>query len=412
MSVIYGNLDEVGLAAENARKAFELRQKVSERERYQIESTYYETTGELEKAAQVFELWQQTYPRDAEPYGNLGALYAALGNEAKALDETKEDMRLDPDAAATYIDLGGDYVALNRLKEAETVFKQAEERKLESEALLGNRYLVAFLKGDVAQMESLAASAMGKPGTEDFLLAEQADTEAWYGRLEKARELTRHAMDSALHNDAKESAAMYQAVAGLREVESGNREQARADVNAALKLAPNRDVWAIAALVLARTGDTAAADKLAAELDKSFPLDTLVQRYWLPTIRAGVALQHKDPRQAIERLRASSTIELANPTIVTVFLCPVYLRGEAYLMLQDGDAAAAEFQKYIDHWGLVDNFPWAALARLGLARAYAIQGDTTRARSAYQDFLKLWKDADPDVPILKQAKAEYEKLQN
>ena len=218
-------------------------------------------------------------------------------------------------------------------------------------------------------------------------------------------------MDSAQHNDAKETAAAYQAAAALREVESGNREQARAEANAALKLAPNRDVRAMAALALARAGDTAGAEKLAAELDKTFPLDTLVQRYWLPTIRAAVALERKDPNRAIELLKVASTIELGEPTNLTIFLCPVYLRGEAYLMLHDGNRAAAEFQKFIDHRGLVVNFPWGALARLGLARAYAMQGDTAKARAAYQDFLTLWKDADPDIPILKQAKAEYAKLQ-
>ena len=296
------------------------------------------------------------------------------------------------------------------------MYKQAEERKLEGECLLQNRYQLAFLKGDAAQMAQLASAAMGKPGTEDLLLAAQADTEAWYGKLKNARELTRRAMDSAQHNDAKETAAAYQAAAALREVESGNREQARADADAAVKLAPNRDVRAMAALALARAGDTAGAEKLAAELDKTFPLDTLVQRYWLPTIRAAVALQRKDPNRAVELLKVASTIELGQPTNVTVFLCPVYLRGEAYLMLHDGNAAAAEFQKFIDHHGLVGNFPWGALARLGLARAYALDAAKDpaardKARTAYQNFLTLWKDADPDIPIYKQAKAEYAKLQ-
>ena len=264
-------------------------------------------------------------------------------------------------------------------------------------------------------MAQLASAAMGKPGTEDLLLAAQADTEGWYGRLKNARELTRRAMDSAQHNDAKETAAAYQAAAALREVESGNRKQARADADAAVKLAPNRDVRAMAALALARAGDTAAAEKLAAELDKTFPLDTLVQRYWLPTIRAAVALQRKDPNRAVELLKVASPIELGQPTQVTVFLCPVYLRGEAYLMLHDGNAAAAEFQKFIDHYGLVGNFPWGALARLGLARAYALEAATDpaardKARTAYQNFLTLWKDADPDIPIYKQAKAEYQDL--
>jgi predicted Zn-dependent protease len=193
-------------------------------------------------------------------------------------------------------------------------------------------------------------------------------------------------------------------------VESGNREEARAEANAALKLAPNRFVREVAALGLARAGDAAAAEKLAVELDKTFPLDTLVQRYWLPTIRAAIALERKDPNRAVELLKVASTIGLGgNP--LAIIMCPSYLRGEAYLMLHDGNAAAAEFQKFVDHRGLVGNFPWGALARLGLARAYAMQGDTAKAKAAYQDFLALWKDADPDIPILKQAKAEYAKLQ-
>ena len=326
------------------------------------------------------------------------------------MEEWREALRLEPNNAANYLNLGLAYMALNRLDEAEAVYKQAEERKLENEFLLQSRYWLAFLKGDAAQMAQLVSAAMGKPGAEDLLLATQADTEGWYGKLKNAHELTGRAMDSAQHNDAKETAAAYQAAAALREVEAGNREQARAEANAALKLAPNRDVRAMAALALARAGDTAGAEKLAAELDKTFPLDTLVQRYWLPTIRAGVALERKDPNRAIELLKVASTIELGAPTNLTIFLCPVYLRGEAYLMLHDGNRAAAEFQKFIDHRGLVVNFPWGALARLGLARAYAMQGDTAKARAAYQDFLTLWKDADPDIPILKEAKAEYAKL--
>ena len=219
-------------------------------------------------------------------------------------------------------------------------------------------------------------------------------------------------MESALHNDAKETAAGYQAAAALREVEAGNREQARAEAHAAVKLAPNRDVRAVAALALARAGDSAGAEKLTAELDKTFPLDTMVQRYWLPTIRAAVALGHKDPNRAIELLKVASTIELSSATgDLTIFLCPVYLRGEAYLMLHDGNQAAAEFQKFIDRRGVVMNFPWGALARLGLARAYALQSDTAKARTAYQDFLTLWKDADLNIPVLKEAKAEYAKFQ-
>ncbi len=410
MSGAYSDLNELSRAAENARKAYELREKVSERERLSIEANYYLTaTGELEKAAQTYELWQQTYPRDELPHINLGFISASLGNWEKALEEAREAMRLEPNNTTNYLNLGNAYTSLNRLDEAEAVYNQAAEHKLEGETLLANRYQMAFLKGDTTQMEQLTVAAMGKPGTEDLLLASQADTEAWYGKLKNAHELTRRAMDSAQHNDAKEAAATYQVAAALREVE-GNRKQALADADAAVRLAPNRDVRAMAALALARAGDTAAAEKLAAELDKTFPLDTLVQRYWQPTIRAAVALERKDPNRAVELLNLASTVELGQTTNLTVILCPAYLRGEAYLMLHDGNRAAAEFQKFIDHYGLVLNFPWGALARFGLARAYAMQGSTVKARAAYQDFLTLWKDADPDIPILKEAKAEYAKL--
>jgi tetratricopeptide (TPR) repeat protein len=408
MAVAYFNLNEVGRGAEYARKAYELREKVSERERLAIEAVYYTyTTGELEKVAQVNELLQQTYPRGFASYAELGYVATLLGNWEKALEEFREALRLGPDFVVNYLNLGFAYQSLNRLDEAEAVFKQAEEHKLEGEYLLANRYQLAFLKGDSAKMVQLASAAMGKPGTEDQLLAMQADTESWYGKLKNAHELSGRAMDSAQHNDARESAASYQAAAALREVESGNREQARAEANAALKLAPNRDVRAIAALALARAGDTAGAEKLAAELDKTYPLDTLVQRYRLPTIRAAVALERKDPNRAIEQLKVTSAIELGDQGDLT----PVYLRGEAFLMLRDGSATAAEFQKFIDHRGVVVNSPLGALARLGLARAYAMQGDTAKAKTAYQDFLTLWKDADPDIPILKEAKAEYAKLQ-
>ena len=435
MSMNFFDLNEVGRAADNIRKAYELRERVSERERFTIEGNYYMfATGELEKAAQTFELWQQTYPRDDLPYIQLGAISFYLGDFEKALEQFRPSLRLEPNNAGNYVCLGETYTTLIRLDEAGAVYKRAEERKLEGELLLQGRYWLAFLKGDAAQMAQLVSAAMGKPGTEDLLLATQADTEGWYGKLKNAHELTGRAMDSALHNDAKETAAAYQAAAALREVEAGNREQARAEAHAALKLAPNRDVRDMAALALARAGDATGAEKLAAELDKTFPLDTLVQRNWLPTIRAGVALERQDPNRAIELLKAASTGELALATNVTIFLCPTYLRGEAYLMLHDGNRAAAEFQKFIDHRGLVVNFPWGALARLGLARAYALQAGLpvaavydrrkedgarraplqpdalAKARAAYQDFLTLWKDADPDVTILKEAKAEYAKL--
>ena len=412
MARAYSNVNEIGRASEYARKAYDLREKVSERERFSIEGFYYLiATGELEKAAQTFELWKQTYPRDELPFLDLGFIYASLGDFEKSLTESREALRLEPNDATNYGNTGNALVTLNRLDEAEAVYRQAEEHKLEGEVLLVNRYQLAFLKGDKAGMAQSASAAIGKAGAEDLLLAAQADTEGWYGKLKNAHELTRRAMDFAERNDAKESAADYQTTGALREVEFGRPEQARADASAALKLAPNRDVRTAAAVALARAGDTAGAEKLASELDKTYPLDTIVQRYWLPTIRAAVALERKDPNRAVELLKETGTLELGQETQATISLSPIYIRGRAYLMLHDGNSAAAEFQKFIDHRGIVVNFPWGALARLQLARAYAMQGDTAKAKSAYQDFLTIWKDADPDLPILLAAKSEYVKLQ-
>jgi eukaryotic-like serine/threonine-protein kinase len=406
MSSIYAYHQEPERSAEMIRKAFALRDKVSERERFFIESNYYwYGTGELEKAISSFELWRQTYPRDPASYTSLGIIYRWLGASEKALQQALEAHRLAPNSTNTYQNLGADYVNLNRLNEADAVYKEAERRNIPYEGRTRSRYLLAFLQGDTTQMSQLAAAAKGKRG-EDGVLAAQVNTEAWYGRLQQARELTRQTVDSAIHSDAKESAAAYEAATALFEVETGNREQGRADVDAAMKLSPNRNVQEMAAFALARTGDTAAAEKLADQLDKDFPLDTLVQRYWLPTIRAAVALQRKDPNRAVELLQTSSDIELGDPRML-----PVYLRGEAYLMAHDGNRATAEFQKYIDHRGVVRNLPFGPLGRLGLARTYAMEGDITKARAAYQDFLTLWKNADPDIPILQQAKAEYAKLQ-
>jgi serine/threonine protein kinase/DNA-binding winged helix-turn-helix (wHTH) protein/tetratricopeptide (TPR) repeat protein len=416
LSGAYSNLNEVARSAENARKAYERREKVSERERFAIEGNYYlAATGDLEKAAQAYEMWRQTYPRDAVPCTDLGFIYGSLGNWQRALEENRDALRLEPNSEIIYASLGTIYTSLNRLDEAEEVYRQAEQRNLEGENLLANRYGLAFLQGNTAQMAKFVSAAMGKSGIEDELLSQQADTEAWYGKLREARTLTQRAMDSAEHNDAKETAAAYQAQAALREMESGNQERARADAEAAVKLAPNRDVRAMAALALAGADNTAEARRLAKQLEETFPLDTLVQRYWLPTIRAAGALEDKDPGRAVELLNLASAIELSQPTQVSVYLCPAYLRGEAYLMLHNGHAAAAEFQKFIEHQGLVGNFQLGALARLGLARAYALDAtnDPTareKASVAYKDFLTLWKDADPDIPILQQANAEYANL--
>lgn len=407
-SAAYRNLNQLDRARVDETKAYELRQWVSDRERFSIEAAYYLLLGgDLEKASQTYELWQQTYPRDYVPRTNLEFIYASLGKLDKTLEMAREAMRLQPNDGGSYSNLGAAYQNLNRLNEAEAIYKQAKERKVEGPYFLVNLYTLAFLKGDTIAMAQSAAAAAGRPGVEDLLLATQADTDAWHGKFESASKLTQQAMDSALRNEARETSAAYQVLAALREVAAGERGQALADAHHAIKLGPNRDVRAMAALAMAQGGESASATALATDLNKEFPLDTLVQRYWLPSIRAAIALQKNDAKAALEVLATASDLDLSQPAGVTVYLVPSYLRGQAHLMLRDGESARAEFQKFIDHYGLVGNYPWGALARLGIARAYVAEGKTDEAKAAYSEFLGLWSDADSQIPIYRQAKLEY-----
>ena len=416
LAIVYSNLNEGQRSEEYARKAYELRDKVSQRERFAIEAVYYSgVMGDLDRAALTYALWQQNYQREAVPAANLAVIHARLGKHEQALELGREAMRIQPNHADIYNNLESSYQYLNRLEDAEELLRQAEHHGITDDALLQNWYQLAFLKGDSVQMAQKTAAGMGKPGIEDALLALQADTDGWYGRYKMARKVTQHAMDSAERNDAKETAAVYQVSAALREAAAGNWQQARFSALAALKVSQSREVKAMTALALALARDAATSEKLAGELDKVRPSDTMVQRYWLPTIRAAVALERKDSNRALEILNGMESLELADAAGMNVHLPSVYVRGQAYLMRGDGKAAAAEFRKFIDHYGLVVNFPWGALARLGLARAYALEAQTDpsardKARTAYENFLTLWKDADPDIPIYKQAKTEYAKL--
>jgi serine/threonine protein kinase/tetratricopeptide (TPR) repeat protein len=416
ISVAYGDDNKTELSHEYARKAYELRDKASERDRFTIEATYYYlATGDLDKAAHTNELWGRNYPKDPTPYVNLGNIYGELGYPEKKLAASREAVRLDPNEDLGYTNLATAYLDLNRLDDLEEVYKQGHQQTGWYADLDRDAYLSAFLTGDTKQMAQITAAIMGKPGWKEWLLPVQADTEGWYGRLKKARALTEQAIDLEQRDDDDEVAAVDQLAAALREAAGGNRQLARGNAIRALKMSQAHDIKQVAALALAQSGDIAAAEELAYEVDKERPLDTLAQRYWLPTIRAAIALERKNPNGAIELLNGMGVIELGD-TEVDVYLCPVYVRGEAYLALHDGKSAAAEFQKFIDHYGLVGNFPWGALARLGMARAYALEADADpavrgKARAAYENFLTLWKDADPDIPILKQAKAEYAKLQ-
>ena len=414
LGISYTNLREPGLASENLQKAYDLRDKVSEREKFRISANYYLlVTGELEKAVQTYETWAQTYPRNNEPYGNLGVDYTYLGQYESAVNASLEDLRLFPGSAPAYTNLVGLYTALNRPDEAKAKYQEAVAHKVNNPLVRGNRYGVAFYEGDTVEMQRQVDATKDKPG-EDVLLSFASDTDAFYGRLASARERSQRAIESARHSDAKETAAEWQMNAALREAEFGNTARARQETASALDTAATRDVQILAALALARTGDTGQARKIADDLAHRFPLDTMINRYWLPAIDASIEIGRNNPTKALERLRTAAQYELGTPTPqfeVGGSLYPAYVRGQAYLSLHQGAEAAAEFQKFLDHRGIAVNSPLGALARLQLGRAYVLAGNKTKARHAYLEFLELWKDADPDIPVLKQAKLEYAKLQ-
>ncbi len=411
LGTIYFNVDRIALSSENAKKAYDLRDRVTERERLYIDSHYYNhTTGELEKATQVYELWTRIYPRDEVPYVNLGNIDAFLGRYEKALPEFAEALRLEPTDVVNYGNLAQTYTSLNRLEEAETILKAAQAHQLESEALFQNFYVIAFLHHDTAGMERWVSLAAGKTGLEDVLLSAQSDTEAYYGRLRRARDFSRRAFESALHGDAKETAAGWLTNAAVREAEFGNLDQAKEQAAAALALSRDRDVQIAAAIAIARAGDNNRAETIAEDLHRQSPTSTLLNSYWIPVVQAAIAINRNNPSRAISILLAAAPYELGASAPLPSTLYPVYLRGQALLRSGQGAAAAAEFQKIIEHRGIVANFPLGALAHLQLGRACTLSGDMIKARMAYEDLFSLWKDADIDVPIFKQAKAEYAKL--
>ena len=402
----YRNLGRTTRAVEYAKLAYDLRERVSERERYRIVGGFHLiVTGDLEKANQDYELWRQNYPRDVVPLSRLGANYSDLGQIEKGAEYSAEAIRVEPNHFVNYGNLAADMLALGRTEEAGHTIEQALIRKLDNAYIRQNLYYVAFVQGDQQTMRQQLAWATGRAGEEDLLLSAQSDTEAFFGRLAKAREYSRRATESARHADAAETAALWQATAAVREAEFGNPDVARRDAIAALNLAPGRIVNIQVAFALARAGDVARAQKIADALDQDFPLDTLIQGYDLPLIRAAIAISKRDAARALDLLKSAMPYELGGASML-----PAYVRGETYLQLRKGDEAAAEFKKIVDHPGLTVNQPTGPLARLGLARAYVVSGDIAKAKVAYQDFLTLWKEADSDIPIYKQAKAEYAKL--
>jgi serine/threonine protein kinase/tetratricopeptide (TPR) repeat protein len=421
----YFGLGELGRASEYFTKAFQLRGHTSEREKLTITADYYmNVTGELDKAIQTYQEEIESYPRVSDEYGYLGIAFGDEGQYQKAAESTRQALQLAPDNAFWYPNLANDALALQHFDEAREVIHEAQARKMDSYVMHNALYGLAFLGGDSAAMAEQQQWFAGQPAYENWGLAIASDTEAYAGHLRIARELTRRAVDSAVRADSKESAAIWQAIAAQREAAYGNPEDARQEAEEALKLDPaSAGVESEAALAFALAVDSARAEALGDDLAKRFPLDSQMQSLWLPAIRTQLALGKKNLAGAVNTAQSDAAIELGEVQFASNLSClyHVYAGGEAYLAAGQGRVAAAEFQKILDHSGMVWNCWTGALARLGVARANALEARTSkgadadaarvRALAAYKDFLTLWKDADPDIPILKEAKAELAKLE-
>jgi len=420
----YEGLGELGTASEYYKKAFDLRDRASEREKLVITADYYSTaTGELEKAAETYEEWISSYPREYRAHLGLGDMYSALGNYAKGCDAYRESLRVAPDAATPYNDLTNGLLAQQHFDEAREVIKQAQARKFDGLLLHSALYALAFLGSNSGAMAEQQHWFAGN-SHENVGFSLESDTEAFAGHLAKARELTRQSVNAAIRADSNENGAVWEENSALREAAFGNLAEAKRAAAEGLQMSPtSQGVQIEAALAFALAGDAARAQSISADLNKRLPQDTQVQSLWIPAISAQLALNAKNPTQAIQDLQAAAPIDLGQIGFVANVSClyPTYVRGQAYLASGQGSAAAAEFQKILDHSGIVWNCSTGALAHLGVARANVLDAKSlqgadadaarSRALASYKEFLALWKNADPDIPILKQAKTEYAQLQ-
>ncbi|MBI3667276.1 MAG: protein kinase, partial [Acidobacteria bacterium] len=403
LGAVYNNLREEKPATENLKKAFELRDRVSEREKFYIAARYFDTvTGQLDKAAETYTLWAQTYPRDDIPHVNLGNVYGRLGQVEKAAEETREAIRLVPNQGLTFGNLAFNYLTLGRYEEAKAICEESITKKIDSLTPHMALYDIAFIQGDQAAMDRQAQWAAGKPG-EYVMLTTEAGAASALGKLGKARELSRRAIEMAERQGFKEVTAGMNSGAAMTEAAFGNLRQAREQAAAALSRGRGVAALVNAGTALALAGDTTQAEKLAEELARLYPNDTLVIGVDLPRLHGAIELTRGNPAKAIEALRPAAAFGFKP--------WPIYLRGQAYLRAKSGTEAAAEFQKILDHRGAVAVSLFYPLAHLGAARGWGIAGDTARSKKLYQDFLALWKDADADLPVLKEAKQEYAKLQ-
>jgi serine/threonine protein kinase/tetratricopeptide (TPR) repeat protein len=409
LGVAFNNEGDSRSAVGYIQRAFDLRDRASEREKFYISSHYYDTVRrQLEKGVEIYEQWKETYPRDTVPRDNLALAYLWMGQHEKAVANASEALRLDPKDRYAYQNLASGYQFLGRYDEARAVAEQAISQKVEPWTIHFILYILAFVRGDEATMRREVERAEAQPQLPVVLLL-QGQSECAQGRTKKAAESYARAVSQAKTHNYMEFAAIVMAAEATCDSELGFLKEARPAMTAALALYEGKDSRSSAAYVFAREGDSAQSQRLVGELAKEWPFDTLLNRVWLPLAQATNDIQRNQPAEAIARLEPAAPYELGGPPFGAVYW-PIYIRGEALLKARDGGKAAVEYQKILDHRGIDPTSPLYSLARLGVGRAYALQGDTPKARAAYQDFFALWKDADPDVPVLKAAKAEYEKL--
>lgn len=411
LGLVYGNIGEMKLSEDYLRKAFELRDRVSDVERFRITAFYYAfVTGELEKENETYDLWKQAYPRDPLPHHDLGVNYVDFGQFDKALSEYQTARHLDPRNALTSANLCLLYAWMNRFDEAKSILQDARNHNQEHVNLTLCDYQLAFHRNDTAEMQRAVAWSAGRPGDEGLMLIVESATQAYFGHMEKARDLQRRARDSEVRNGLKEEAANMGVAGALREALLGNMQSSRRELTAALTTGERIDE--LGALTLATTGESSRAQKLADDLLMRRPSDTFVQGVELPVIRAQIELDQGKPLQAVETLGNAALSGMGPCHRLSEFAwCLPFWSGMAYLRTRQGAAAVERFQELLNHRGMLANSLLVPLAQLGLARSYVLTGDTSKARTAYQDFLAVWKDADPDIPVLKQAKDEYAKLQ-
>jgi eukaryotic-like serine/threonine-protein kinase len=408
---MHSNAGQVESAKESFTKAYSLREHTSEREKFDIDSMYFEhVTGDLEDTTRVFREWLASYPRDPTALGNLELIYIRKGQYEQAAELARESIQQDPNDVIGYINLEWVLIALNHFPESRRTIQDAFDRRLEAEQLHFHLYLLAFLASDEKGMAEQVTWAEGKPEILPRFLTREAAVVAYSGHLQKARELMQQAVESAERAGNKESAANRRLDGALREAAFGNLADARQAALTALEEPTlGKNALGVGTLALALTGDNPHSETLLDGLAARFPQDTLVQSVLLPTVRAQIELARKNPERSIELLRITSPYELTNSSL-NGCLFPAYVRGQAYLAAKQGGPAAAEFQKIIDHRGLVGACETGALAHLGIARAFILQGDAAEARTAYKDFLTLWQDADAGIPVLIEAKSEYAEL--